>query len=336
MANVLVTGGAGYVGSVCCGELLRLGHSVTVVDDLSTGFRDAIPRGAAFVQLDVGNAGAIHELAAQNEFDVVFHFAAKALIPESVRDPGSFFQTNVASGVNLLEGLRAAGIKNFIFSSSAAVYGLPERAPIDEDAPKTPLNSYGETKLIFEQVLRSYACAYEWSVFAFRYFSAAGATPDLGERHEPETHLIPILLQVAAGEQEYFEIYGDDYSTPDGSCLRDFVHVLDIANAHILALQKMGQPGMRCYNIGTGTSYSVRQIHEEVEKVTGRTVPVRVAGRRPGDPGVLYASPRRIMNELAWKPEHSSLQEILVSAWEWKQKQLGRSKKVDTLIHQAI
>jgi UDP-glucose 4-epimerase len=328
MANTLVTGGAGYVGSVCCAELLRLGHSVTVVDDLSTGFREAVPGGATFVQLDIDDAVAIRELAARNQFDAVFHFAAKAVVPQSVSNPGVFFQRNVASAVNMLEALRAAGTKNFVFSSSAAIYGAPEAVPIDEDAAKRPVNSYGETKLIFEQILRWYASAYNWSVFAFRYFNAAGATREQGERHEPETHLVPILLQVAAGEREYFEIYGDNYATPDGTCRRDYVHVLDIANAHILALQKMGQPGMRSYNIGTGTTYSVREVHQEVEKVTGRKVPVRVAARRPGDPDVLHASPGRVMKELGWKPEHSSLEEILRSAWEWKQK---HAKRVGTM-----
>jgi UDP-glucose 4-epimerase len=254
-----------------------------------------------------------------------------------VSNPGVFFQSNVASGISILEALRTARVKNFIFSSSAAVYGTPKTVPIGEGAPKRPLSSYGATKLMFEEVLRWYAQAYGWSVFAFRYFNAAGATPELGERHEPETHLIPLLLQVASGEREYFEIYGDDYATPDGTCQRDFVHVLDIASAHILALQQMNQPGMRCYNIGTGTSYSVRHVHDEVERVTGQRVPVRVVGRRPGDPGVLYASPRRIMKELGWKPEHSSLDEILRSAWEWKQKQLvKRDKRVGVLIDQPI
>lgn len=325
MANVLVTGGAGYVGSVCCSELVRLGHSVTVVDDLSTGFRDAVPAGAAFVQLDVRDACAVRELAMQNRFDAVFHFAAKALIPESVSDPGAFFQTNVASSISMLEALRAAGIHAFLFSSSASVYGTPEMTPIDEDSAKNPVNSYGLTKLILEQALEWYAKAYGWSVTAFRYFSAAGATTHHGERHHPETHLIPLLLETAAGEREYFNLYGDDYKTFDGTCLRDFVHVLDIARAHIFALDKINQPGMRCYNIGLGKAYSVRQVHREVEIVTGRTVPLRVAGRRPGDPSVLYASPRRIMEDLGWNPEHSSLREIVESAWLWKQKQLERS-----------
>jgi UDP-glucose 4-epimerase len=251
-------------------------------------------------------------------FDVVFHFAAKALVPESVSNPGVFFQENVAAGIIMLEVLRAANIKNFIFSSSAAVYGVPERSPIDEDDPKRPVNSYGETKLIFEQVLRWYAQAYGWSVIAFRYFNAAGATADLGERHDPETHIIPLLLQTAAGEREIFSICGDDYDTPDGTCLRDYVHVMDIARAHIFALTAINQPGIRSFNIGLGHSYSVRQVCNAVEKVLKQRVPVRVIGRRAGDPAVLCASPERIIRELGWRPEHSSLEEIISSAWRWK------------------
>jgi UDP-glucose 4-epimerase len=323
MLNVLVTGGAGYVGSVCCGELLRLGHSVTVVDDLSTGFRDAVPTGADFHKLDIGDRIALGKAVQQKSFDVVFHFAAKALIPESVINPGVFFEHNVGSGITMLEVLRAAGVRNFIFSSSAAVYGTPCEIPIDEAAQKNPVNSYGLTKLMLEQMLEWYAKAYGWSVVAFRYFNASGATPEAGERHEPETHIIPLLLEVAGGERDAFTIYGDDYPTPDGTCLRDYVHVLDIAQAHICALQKMNEPGMRAYNIGLGQSYSVRQLCEAVAEVTGRSIPVRVSARRAGDPPVLCASPRRIQQELHWKPEHSSLREILNSAWQWKQKQLG-------------
>jgi UDP-glucose 4-epimerase len=321
MAKVLVTGGAGYIGSVCSAELLRQGHEVTVLDDLSTGFRDAVPQGASFVKMDIGDGDAVRELAVQCEFDAVFHFAAKALIPESVTDPGIFFQRNVASGITMLEALRSAGVKRFVFSSAAAICGVTGPGPVDEDAPKKPLNSYGETKLMFEQILRWYASAYGWSVFAFRYFSAAGATAEYGERHEPETHLIPLVLETAAGERDCLNIYGDDYETPDGTCLRDFVHVSDIASAHILALKHMKTPGFHCYNIGTGTPYSVRQIVTQVERITGQRIDTRVAGRRPGDPGILYASPQRIMKELGWRPKHSSLQEILQTAWRWKQKQ---------------
>jgi UDP-glucose 4-epimerase len=325
MAKVLVTGGAGYIGSVCSAELLRQGHAVTVVDDLSTGFRDAVPESAAFVEMDIGEADRMYKLTAQHRFEAIFHFAAKALIPESVTDPGVFFQRNVASGIEMLEALRAAGVKKFVFSSAAAIYGITGQGPVDEDAPKKPLNSYGETKLMFEDILQWYASAYGWSVFAFRYFSAAGATAEHGERHQPETHLIPLVLEAAAGERDCFNIYGDDYETPDGTCLRDFVHVSDIANAHILALEHMDHAGFDCYNIGTGTPYSVRQIVAEVERVTGRKIDARVVGRRAGDPAILYANPQRIINELGWRPQHSSLGEVLKSAWQWKQKQLATS-----------
>jgi len=319
MAKVLVTGGAGYVGSVCCAELLRLGHSVTVLDDLSTGFRDAVPTGAAFVQMDIADP-ALEKLARDFRFDVVFHFAAKALVAQSVADPGIFFRQNVASSIVMLEALRAAGLKNFVFSSSAAVYGTPQSVPIAEDIPKKPVNPYGETKLMLERALEWYAKAYDWSVMAFRYFNAAGAASGLGERHEPETHVIPLLLEAAAGERGSFTLYGDDYDTPDGTCVRDYVHVLDIAQAHLSALKRMGQPGMRAFNIGLGKSYSVREMCRAAEKVTGRSISVRVAGRRPGDPAVLCASPDRIMKELDWRAQHSSLQEIIGSAWQWKLK----------------
>jgi UDP-glucose 4-epimerase len=323
MANVLVTGGAGYVGSVCCAELLRQGHSVTVVDDLSTGYRDAVPSGAAFFQVDIGNQSAMQSLVSNIRFDAVFHFAAKALVPESVSNPGIFFQKNVASGIVMLEVLRAAGIRNFVFSSSAAVYGTPERVPVDEDDPKRPVNSYGETKLMFERALEWYARAYGWSVTALRYFNASGATAELGERHDPETHIIPLLLQTAAGERKVFNIYGDEYDTPDGTCVRDYVHVLDIASAHICAMQRLNEPGMRAYNIGLGRSYSVREVCTAAAEITGRRIPLRISARREGDPPVLCASPQRIMRELNWKPEHSSLREIIESAWRWKPKQVG-------------
>jgi UDP-glucose 4-epimerase len=323
MANVLVTGGAGYVGSVCCAELLRKGHSVTVVDDLSTGCREAVPSRAAFFQVDIGNRSAMQSLVSHIQFDAVFHFAAKALIPESVSNPGIFFHHNVASGIVMLEVLREAGIKNFVFSSSAAVYGTPERVPIDEDDPKQPVNSYGETKLMFERILDWYSRAYGWSVTALRYFNASGATAELGERHDPETHIIPLLLQTASGDRKVFNIYGDEYDTPDGTCLRDYVHVLDIASAHICALQNLNKSGMRAYNIGLGRSYSVREVCDAAAEVTGRTIALRISARREGDPAVLCASPKRIKDELGWNPEHSSLQEIINSAWQWKRKQLS-------------
>ena len=323
MANILVTGGAGYIGSVSCAELLKLGHSVTIVDDLSTGFRDNVAPGAAFEAIDFADEKRMPALLARGRFDAVFHFAAKALVAESCVDPGPYFQTNVVGGHRFLEMLRAAGVKRFVFSSSAAVYGIPRRVPLEEDDPKSPINSYGETKLIFEQMLRWYASAYGFSAITFRYFNAAGAAADLGERHDPETHAIPLLLQAAAGERE-FTICGDDYPTPDGTCVRDYVHVLDIARAHIAALEHLQQPGMRAYNIGTGEGTSMRELHRAVERVVGHPVPVEIGQRRPGDPPVLYASPARIQKEFGWKAQHS-LDEVLSSAWNFRQRRAAAS-----------
>jgi UDP-glucose 4-epimerase len=320
VARILVTGGAGYVGSVCCFQLLERGHQVTVVDDLSTGHAAAIPQGAVLHQLDIGDRTAMTRVLAADGFDAVFHFAAKALIPESVADPGRFFDSNVASGIALLEAVRVAGIRRFVFSSSAAVYGDPSSIPIDEDHPKEPVNSYGETKLMLERVLRWYAVAYGWTVVAFRYFNASGATAAIGEDHCPETHIIPLLLETAAGERDIFEIYGHDYPTPDGTCLRDYIHVMDIAAAHLAALQVPDRPSFSAYNIGTGTSYSVRQVCGAVERELGRKVAVKAGPRRHGDPAILCASPQRLMQELGWRPRFSDLQTIVRTAWKWKEK----------------
>jgi UDP-glucose 4-epimerase len=319
MATILVAGGAGYVGSVCCCQLLEQGHRVVVVDDLSTGHAEAVPHGAILYQYDIGNGPALADILAGDRFDTVFHFAAKALIPESVSNPGVFFDVNVARSISLLEAVRAANIRKFVFSSSAAVYGNPQSTPIEENAPKEPVNSYGETKLMLERVLQWYASAYGWTVVAFRYFNACGATAIVGEDHRPETHIIPLLLQTAAGEREVFDIYGNDYPTPDGTCLRDYVHVSDIAQAHLLALQ-VRDPGMSAFNIGTGTSYSVRQVCSAVKEVVGHGLNTRDAERRPGDPAVLCASPRRLMEQLGWAPRHSDLHSIVRSAWEWKKR----------------
>lgn len=318
MAKVLVTGGAGYVGSVCCEELLRAGHSVTVVDDLSTGFRKAVPQDATFYQADIANYPLMRRLLSQTTFDAVFHFAAKALVPESVTNPGIFFQQNVAGGISFLEAVRASGIQKFVFSSSAAVYGSPETIPIDEDAPKNPTNAYGETKLMLERALQWYASAYNWTVVAMRYFNAAGATAAAGERHDPETHIIALLLQAAAGERDSFTIYGEDYDTPDGTCIRDYVHVSDIAAAHLLALESRNVGTLSSYNIGCGKGYSVLEVVRAVEKVTGNKIPVQRGTRRLGDPAVLCASPAKLMRELHWQPHRSDLINIVRTAWEWK------------------
>jgi UDP-glucose 4-epimerase len=260
------------------------------------------------------------DLLREQRFDAVFHFAAKALIPESVTNPGVFFDQNVASGITFLEALRTADVRRFIFSSSAAVYGSPSAVPIEEDHPKNPVNSYGETKLMFERLLSWYASAYGWTVFAFRYFNACGAAADRGEDHRPETHIIPLLLQTAAGERPYFEIYGRDYATPDKTCLRDYVHVLDIADAHLLALGAPDRTGMTAYNIGTGTSYSVLEVCHMVEEVTGNKLRLRDAPRRPGDPAVLCASPLKLRRELGWEPRFSELRQIIQTAWDWQRR----------------
>jgi UDP-glucose 4-epimerase len=319
MSRVLVTGGAGYVGSVCAEELLRQGFEVSIVDDLSTGHRHAVPDGAEFHYVDIGDAVSMRAILAAKPFDAVFHFAAKALIPESIVNPAAFYHVNVVAAIALIDAVCDAGIKRFVFSSTAAVYGNPIEVPILEDHPKAPVNSYGETKLSFERLLAWYSRAYGISVCAFRYFNAAGATAAHGEEHEPETHILPLLFEAATGEREFFTIYGSNYPTPDGTCLRDFVHVLDIARAHILALHTMDTSGFSPYNIGLGISYSVREVHAAVERIIGRKIPVRDGDPRPGDPAILCASPKRLMSELGWTPRHSSLDRIIETAWAWKQ-----------------
>lgn len=330
MARILVTGGAGYVGSVCCAQLLANGYAVEVVDDLSSGFAEAIPQGAVFHQFDIGDRQALAEILGRKRFDAVFHFAAKALIPQSVVNPGPFFDANVGSSISMLETLRAHDVRTFVFSSTAAVYGTPRSVPISEDAPKEPVNAYGESKLAFERILKWYADAYRWRVVAFRYFNACGGGPTWGERHEPETHLIPLLLRAASGRSEFFQILGTDYETPDGTCLRDFVHVLDIAEAHLLALRPSVQPGFRAYNIGTGRSHSVKEVCRVAEKILGKRIDVRVGPRRLGDPAELCASPQRLKDEFGWIPKHSDLENIIVGAWEWEERQ-GKQASIENL-----
>lgn len=321
MNRVLVTGGAGYVGSVCCTQLLSRGFSVEVVDDLSTGHLEAVPQGATLHRFDIGDREALERLLTHKRFDAVFHFAAKALIPQSVINPGPFFDANVASGIAMLEILRKHGIRKFVFSSTAAVYGSPKVIPIPEDHATEPVNAYGESKLVFEQILRWYAASYGWSVVVFRYFNACGGQREWGERHDPETHIIPLLLQTASGRRECFEIYGNDYPTRDGTCLRDYVHVLDIAEAHLLAVQKMELPGFHLYNIGAGMTHSVKDVCRTVEKVTQKSIRVRHVSRRQGDPAALCASPKKLMQEFDWEPHHSQLDGIIKGAWEWEQAQ---------------
>jgi UDP-glucose 4-epimerase len=324
VSRILVTGGAGYVGSVCSAELIKLGHEVVIIDDLSAGHREAVPSGVELVEMSIADSHRLRELLRTFPADAVFHFAAKALIPESVSNPAIFFEVNVSSALTMLNVLREEGVNKFLFSSTAAVYGEPVETPMGEDHPKSPVNSYGETKLIFERALAWYAQAYGLRAVAFRYFNAAGASDGHGERHHPETHIIPLLLEAATGEREHFTIYGDDWPTPDGTCLRDYVHVVDIARAHIAALERMQHAGFAAYNIGTGRSYSVKEVWKAVERITGLQVPVLPGQRRAGDPAILQAKPDRLMRDLGWRPRYTDLDCIIQSAWDWKLKQENR------------
>ena len=303
--NILVTGAAGYVGSVCAEELLRQKHRVVGYDNLTTGHREAIATGVEFVKGDVADTARLKRVCKKHQIEAVMHFAASALIDESIRSPDLFYRNNVSASIALLEVLIQTKIRKLIFSSSAAVYGEPKSVPITEEHQTVPVNSYGETKLVIERALGWYQRAYNLKCIAFRYFNAAGATARLGEDHRPETHLLPRLFKAASKSGRPFEIYGDDYSTSDGTCVRDFVHVLDIARAHILALRALPRLGFAVYNVGHGRGYSIREVTSVVEEVTGRKLQVKVGPRRPGDPAVLVASPEKLQRDLDWKPRSS-------------------------------
>jgi UDP-glucose 4-epimerase len=318
--NVLVVGGAGFVGSVCCEQLLSAGNAVLVLDNLSTGHRAAVSPSAAFVEGDFGDRELIRELVPKQGIDAVMHFAGETLVEKSMTDPSTYFQNNVRKGLDLLDTLLECGVKKFVFSSTAAVYGEPVETPIAESHRKAPINAYGESKLMVERILEWYRRAYGLQYAALRYFNAAGASREFGEDHHPESHLLPRILDCALDPSREFMIYGDDYATPDGSCVRDYVHVLDIAQAHILALNALDDPQRHgAYNIGSSTGNSVREVVGAVEEVTGRKLRVRVSARRPGDPAILVATHDRVVRELGWKPRFSSLHDIVQSAWDWKQ-----------------
>lgn len=318
---ILLTGGAGYIGSICATELIAQGHEVTIVDNLSTGHRKSVPAGARFYECDIGDSARLNEVISEHGCDAVFHFAARALVSESMLDPGLYYRENVSKALTMLDCVRQAGVRKFVFSSTAATYGNPLQNPISEDHPQQPVNAYGASKLSFEHILHWYAHAYGFSAVVFRYFNAAGATSTLGEWHDLETHAVPLLLQTASGRRAQFDIYGTDYDTPDGSCVRDFVHVLDIAQAHLLALKKLEEPGFHAYNIGSSNPCSVSELCRIVEEVTGSKLNVRHAPRRTGDPAILCASARRLHDELGWTPCHSDLHNIIETAWEWEQRQ---------------
>jgi UDP-glucose 4-epimerase len=316
--RVLVTGGAGYIGSVVCEELVAGGHVVVAYDNLTRGHRDALISPARLVEGDVHDGALLTRTLRQERIDAVMHFAADSLVGESVAQPGKYYRTNVVGGLTLLDAMREAEVRLLVFSSTAAVYGAPSSALIEEDAATVPTNPYGETKLAFERALAWYGGAHGLRATSLRYFNAAGATDANGERHDPETHLIPLLLQAAAGTREAVTIFGDDYPTPDGTCIRDYVHVSDLASAHILALDALarGRPG-GTFNLGSGGGYSVREVVDVATRIVGVPIPVRLGPRRPGDPPRLVASNARAGTELGWKPARQDLGVIVDSAWRW-------------------
>jgi UDP-glucose 4-epimerase len=313
--RVLVTGGAGFIGSTTAAALLDAGHEVTVADDLSTGHRDAIPDAARFVEVDVTDPVAMDPVVAGGGFDACVHFAALIEAGESMRHPERFFAVNTAGPAHLLEVLLRHGVGRFVLSSTAAVYGEPERTPIDEHDPLAPTNAYGESKLLVERMLAWHHRIHGLRVAALRYFNAAGATPERGERHDPETHLIPLVLQVATGRRDHIKLYGTDYPTPDGTAVRDYVHVLDLADAHVRAVEALDDHGTLTCNLGNGTGFSVREVVEAVRRVTGHPIPAEEAPRREGDPAVLVASSRRARELLGWQPQHADLDQIVADAW---------------------
>jgi UDP-glucose 4-epimerase len=315
--NVLVTGGAGYVGSVVSEELLKIGHRVIVVDNLQQGHRQAVLPEAEFMQADIGDDRSLEMLFDGHQIDAVMHMAAETVISFSMSDPKRYFNNNIINGINLLNTMLRHNVKNLIFSSSAAVYGEPDSDIIDEDHRKSPINSYGESKLLFERVLHWYGKAYGLNHISLRYFNAAGASQRLGECHDPETHLIPNVLKAAYTKDSPVTIFGTDYSTTDGSCIRDYIHVIDIAQAHILALERADSLTGRAYNLGNSQGYSVFEVIAGAEKVTKSKIRTQVSSRRAGDPAVLVASSERAQNELRWKPKFPDLESIVGSAWHW-------------------
>ena len=320
MTRILVTGGAGYIGSVVVDQLLDRGFTVTVLDDLSTGHRPAVARGAAFVQGGVGNRELVTALLERERIEAIVHLAAFALVAESVAQPQKYVTNNVTAARVLLEAAVRARVRRFVFSSSCATYGHPARIPITEDTPLAPVNPYGETKRDFERLLAELGPAHGMGVVSLRYFNASGATDERGEDHDPETHLIPNVLSAAMGKREAVEVYGTDYPTADGTAIRDYVHVTDIADAHLRALEVDIENGAPvAVNLGTGTGRSVREVVEAARRVTGRAVPVAEQARRPGDPPELVAAVARARTVLGWQAAHSSLEEILDSAWRWHQ-----------------
>jgi UDP-glucose 4-epimerase len=315
--RILVTGGAGYIGSTVAAQLLELGHSVVVIDDLRRGHRAAVPSGAELVVGNVGDSEALERAFSAGAVDAVMHFAALAEVGESMKSPAAYFGNNTSNTLRLLEGMLANSVTKIVFSSTAAVFGSPERTPIEETAPKRPTNPYGESKLQVEQMLAWFHQIHGLRYATLRYFNVAGGSPNRGEDHHPESHLIPRILQVALGQHKSIKIFGDDYPTPDGTCVRDYIHVSDLAQAHVLALGALENRAPLIYNLGNGKGFSVQEVVETARRVTGDAIPAEIEARRPGDPPVLVASSEKIIRELGWKPKYAALETIIASAWEW-------------------
>ena len=312
--KILVTGGAGYIGSVCVEDLLNRGHEVTVFDNLTEGHRNAVDKRATFIQADLADASAISQAIRTATPAAVMHFAANALVGESMENPYKYFFNNVSCGLNLLDAMVENGVRRLVFSSTCATYGTPETVPIDESAPQKPVNPYGESKLIFEKILRWFDQIHGIIFASLRYFNAAGATEAFGEDHRVETHLIPCVLQVALGKREYAQVFGDDYPTPDGSCIRDYIHVTDLAQAHALALEVQRSD---YFNLGIGDGVSVLEVIDACKKVTGKEIPVLKKPRRPGDPPRLIASAQKAREILGWRPQVERIEDIVRTAWSW-------------------
>lgn len=317
MSHLVVTGGAGYVGSVCSKVLLEAGHSVTIVDNFSTGNRDAVPEGATLVEGDINDV--IDDVLSEARVDGVLHFAARSLVGESVEKPDEYWRDNVGTTLKLLNSMHANDVTSLVFSSTAATYGEPERVPITEDMPTKPTNAYGATKLSIDYAITSYATAFGLGATSLRYFNVAGAYGGLGENHATETHLIPLVLQVAQDQREKILMYGDDWPTADGTCVRDYIHIRDLADAHLLALESNTPGKHRIFNLGSGDGYSVKEVIEACRRVTGHPIPAEVAPRRAGDPATLIASSQRAKDELGWEPTRTDLDEIVRDAWEYTQ-----------------
>ena len=320
---ILVTGGAGYIGSVTVDLLRQRGVNVVVLDDLRRGHRSAVDDDVHFYEGSIGNRDLVKSICAEHEIEACIHFAALAYVGESVEDPKKYFENNVSNGIGLLNALLESNVKRFVFSSTCATYGEPIRIPIDEDHPQNPTNPYGWSKLILERALAAYDQAYGFKYVALRYFNASGATNGKGEDHDPETHLIPNILRAALGRLQHVSVFGNDYQTPDGTAIRDYIHVIDLAAAHLLALDYLkGGGSSEFLNLGTGRGFSVMEIIETARRITGREIGIRIEPRRAGDPSQLIAAPDKAARVLGWWAQHSSLDEIIRSAWEWHSREL--------------